>query len=82
MIFRDSTGRISSEFRTLFLQEMVKAGVLMPWIAPSFAHREEELELTAKALESTFGVYEQALESDVLHFLDGPPVKAVFRKYN
>lgn len=82
IIFRDSNGQPSFEFRTLFLQEMVKAGVLMPWIAPSFAHGEEELELTAKALDSVFWIYQQALASDVHNFLDGPPVKAVFRQYN
>lgn len=82
MTFRDANGQASSEFRTLFLQEMIRSGVLMPWVAPSFAHRERELSLTTSALDSTFSIYQRALESDVSRFLDGPPVRPVFRKYN
>ncbi len=78
----DSTKNVSFEFRTLFSQEMIKNGVMMPWIALSYAHTKAELELTKVALDKTFSIYAKALESGVGRFLEGPPIKPVFRKYN
>ena len=68
--------------RTLFAQEMVKNGVLMPWIALSFTHTEEELELTKKALEKSFEVYKKAVDDGYEKYLHGKVIKPVFRKYN
>lgn len=78
----DKDKKVSLAFKTLFMQEMVKKGVLIPWIAISFAHNERELELTEEALEHTFKIYSLALEEGVDKFLEGPVVKPVFRKYN
>jgi glutamate-1-semialdehyde 2,1-aminomutase len=36
-VTKDQEGVISMEFRTLFSQEMVNNGVLMPWIALSYS---------------------------------------------
>lgn len=68
--------------RTLFSQEMVKNGVLMPWIAISYAHGEKELELTLKATRSALEVYKKAIEEGVNKYLVGEAIKPVFRKYN
>jgi glutamate-1-semialdehyde 2,1-aminomutase len=78
----DAQGQPSLPLRTLFAQEMVRHGVLMPWIAPSFAHGEGELERTLEAARQALAVYAQALEAGVERFLEGPAVKPVFRKYN
>lgn len=78
----DSTGASSLELRTLFLQEMIDAGVLMPWIALSYRHGEEELALTEKALRLAFRTYQKALVEGVEKYLRGPAIKPVFRKYN
>lgn len=72
----------SADFRTLFMQEMVRNGVLIPWIALSWSHREEELALTATALDQAFSVYRAALEGKVTNYLSGPAVKPVFRQFN
>ena len=68
--------------RTLFSQEMIKQGVLMPWIALSYRHGEQELALTKAALTSALRVYKQALENGVEHYLLGDAIKPVFRQKN
>jgi len=78
----DAQGQPSLPLRTLFSQEMIRHGVLMPWIAPSFAHRDGELQRTLEAARKALAVYAQALESGVERFLQGPAIKPVFRKFN
>lgn len=78
----DCDKSVSMEYRTLFSQEMIKQGVLMPWLALSYAHGTAELEKTLSALEHTLKVYQQALEQDVSAYLVGESIKPVFRKYN
>ncbi len=78
----DSTGENSLKLRTLFSQEMIRNGVLMPWIALSYRHGAEELALTERAIDASLDVYGKALEEGVDKYLDGPAIKPVFRKYN
>jgi glutamate-1-semialdehyde 2,1-aminomutase len=81
-VTRDASGNSSMPFRTLFSQEMVRHGVLMPWIAVSLAHGEAELDLTFDAAKNALCIYAQALEHGVDKYLEGPPIKPVFRKTN
>jgi glutamate-1-semialdehyde 2,1-aminomutase len=81
-VTRDKDSKVSNAFRTLFSQEMIKSGILMPWIAISFAHRDEELDLTLKAVNKALSVYSRALEGGIEKFLDGHTIKPVFRKEN
>ena len=78
----DAQGQPSLPLRTLFSQEMIRQGVLMPWIAPSFAHGEAELQRTLEAARKALAVYAQALEGGVERFLEGPAIKPVFRQFN
>jgi glutamate-1-semialdehyde 2,1-aminomutase len=78
----DESGAVSPALRTLFSQEMLRNGVLMPWIALSYRHDEEELAATEKAINRTFETYRLALNEGVDKYLEGPPIKPVFRKYN
>lgn len=78
----DPAGAGSLPLRTLFSQEMIRGGVLMPWIAPCYAHGDAELEITFAAARKAFAVYAQALEQGVERFLVGPAIKPVFRKFN
>lgn len=78
----DAAGAVSLPLRTLFLQEMVRSGVLMPWVALSYRHGDEELAATELAVDHALGVYRRALDSSVDQFLEGPVVKPVFRKHN
>jgi glutamate-1-semialdehyde 2,1-aminomutase len=61
---------------------MVRHGVLMPWIALSWRHGNEELALTERALDAALAIYAKALEDGVDRYLQGPVIKPVFRKYN
>ena len=81
-VARDVNGVSSMKFRTLFSQEMVRHGVLMPWIAVSLAHGDNELALTLDAARKALKVYKRALSDGVDKHLEGPAVKPVFRKYN
>jgi len=78
----DAQGQASLPLRTLFSQEMIRHGVLMPWIAQSFAHGPVELECTLEAARKALAVYAQALEGGVERFLQGPAIKPVFRQFN
>jgi len=78
----DKDGQSSLGLRTLFSQEMIKNGVLIPWIAISYAHGEKELKLTKIALEKTFKVYKKAVDEGYEKYLVGDVIKPVFRKYN
>jgi glutamate-1-semialdehyde 2,1-aminomutase len=79
----DAARRPSREYRTLFLQEMIRGGVFMPWICPSFRHGDSELTQTAEAFDAACAVYRRAIEQrSVADLLVGPPAKPVFRPYN
>lgn len=81
-ITKDKDLSISLPFRTLFSQEMIKKGVIMPYIAISNSHKELELDFTLEAVRSALTVYKNALESGIESFLEGQSIKPVFRKYN
>lgn len=81
-ITKDSSGNISLPYRTLFSQEMIKNGVLMPWIAVSYSHDDETLKETLISVEKALFVYKQALSEGVEKYLEGHVIKPVFRKYN
>ena len=78
----DAAGAVSLPLRTLFAQEMIRNGVLMPWIALSYRHGAAELAATERAVERSFAVYRRALDEGVDNYLVGPAVKPVFRKHN
>lgn len=59
--------------KTLFMQEMCKRGVLMPWVAHSYRHGEKELALTKEAVEGAL----EAIAGGAM--LDGPRCKPVFQ---
>ena len=68
--------------RTLFAQELLKRGVMMPWIAICQSHGAAELAQTMEALDGALGVYAQALDGGVEKFLQGPAIRPVFRTHN
>jgi len=78
----DKSGTNSLALRTLFSQEMIRNGVLMPWIALSYRHSEEEFTITEQAINRSFKVYSQALEEGTENYLKGAVIKPVFRKFN
>lgn len=79
---RDSAGQPSQTFRTLFLQELVKRGVLAPSFIVSYSHTNADIDRTIEAVAGALGVYRRALDEGVEHFLVGPSVKSVYRRFN
>lgn len=83
LTFVDHEGKPSPELRTLFSQEMISNGVLMPWISVSFAHDSEALGLTLNAAKNALSTVKEAISSKSTEgLLAGPAVKPVFRRYN
>ena len=79
----DHDGAPSMDYRTLFLQEMLRAGVFMPWICPSFRHGSAEIDRTLAAFDAACHVYARAIEArSVAGLLEGRSVKPVFRQCN
>jgi glutamate-1-semialdehyde 2,1-aminomutase len=72
----------SLALRTLFAQEMIRHGVLMPCIAVSQSHGDSELARTLEAVDKALAVFSRALESGTEDFLIGPAMKPVFRSHN
>lgn len=81
-ITKDSSGAISLEMRTLFVQEMIENNVLMPWVALCYMHGETEIDTAIEAGRKSLKVYARALEHGARKFLKGRPIKPVFRKRN
>ncbi len=81
-VLRAADGEVSLALKTLFAQEMIRNGVLMPWIAISLAHEEKELRKTLLAAEASLKVVRKAVDSRLEEYLIGDSIKPVFRKFN
>lgn len=68
--------------KTLYAQEMCKAGVLMPWVALSASHNDREFNFTLEAASKALGKMRLALKQGAERFLEGPQIAPVFRKFN
>lgn len=80
-IFKDEKYEVSTGFRTLALQEMIKRGVLFQGIfTPCYSHTKEDIEYFAAAFKETASIYKKALQTGYASVLVGDPIKPVFRK--
>jgi glutamate-1-semialdehyde 2,1-aminomutase len=77
----DADGERSQPFRTLFLQEMVRRGVIAPSFVVSAALTEADVEHTAAAVHESCLVYRRALNDGVDRYLEGRPVQPALRPY-
>jgi len=69
--------------RTLFLQETIKRGLMMPYIVPSRAHTDEIINRALVIIEQAFVVISQGIIDDNIDkLIEGEIVKPVFRKFN
>jgi glutamate-1-semialdehyde 2,1-aminomutase len=75
-------GKTSFPLRTLFLQEAVARGVLMPWIALSYSHSDAELHNTLEVVSDAINVCKNGLSEGLEKYLKSKVVKPVFRRYN
>lgn len=79
---RDQDHKPSQPFRTLFLQETMKRGLLMPSSIVSYAHSDEDIKQTVERISEALVIYKKALNEGIGNYLMGMPVKPVYRKYN
>ena len=78
----DRDGQPSQAFRSLFLQETIRRGVLAPSLVVSYAHTDRDIDLTVAAIDAALDVYRQALDTGVERYLVGRPSQVVYRQYN
>lgn len=78
----DGDGKPSQALRTLFLQETIKRGIIMPSLVVCYSHSDADIDQTIEAVSGAMAVYKQALESGVERFLVGRPSAPVYRTYN
>lgn len=72
----------SMEIKTLWDQCMIERGILMPYIAPSFSHGEQEVQQTIEAADYALNVCRKAIDEGNIkeRLLNGHCEKPVFRK--
>jgi glutamate-1-semialdehyde 2,1-aminomutase len=78
----DGDGHPSQPFRSLFLQEIIKRGVLAPSLVTSFSHSDQDIDQTLDAINQALYVYRRALDEGFEKYLIGPPIKPAIRRYN
>ncbi|MEV0580394.1 glutamate-1-semialdehyde 2,1-aminomutase [Streptomyces sp. NPDC050392] len=77
----DANGQPSQEYRTLFLRQLIEGGVLAPSFVVSSALTDADIERTVDVVAQACAVYRKALDADdPVPWLDGRPVKPVFRR--
>lgn len=81
-VTKDINGNNSLELRTLFIQEMLKHNIIIPYVSISYSHRENELNITLSAVKCSLKIYKKALYGNVMDYITGKVIKPVFRKYN
>ncbi len=81
-VTRDEQRNSSQAFRTLFLQETLKRGLLMPSLVVSYAHTDADIDRTIEGIGEALAIYRRALDDGIGIYLEGRPVQPVFRRYN
>jgi glutamate-1-semialdehyde 2,1-aminomutase len=79
---RDPDKKPSQPFRTLFLQETIKRGLLAPQLIVSYSHSEADIRRTVEVIHEALVVYRKALDEGIAKYLVGRPVAPVYRKFN
>ncbi|MGE0216282.1 glutamate-1-semialdehyde 2,1-aminomutase [Mycolicibacterium sp.] len=80
-VTRDPGGHPSQPFRTLFLQEMLRAGILGQSFVTSAAHTDADIDQTVDAASAVLRVYRRALDAgSVDGLLAGAPVAPAIRR--
>lgn len=79
---RDRNHERSQPFRTLFMQELIRHGVIAPSFVVSFSHCDADIERTGEAVHEALTIYRKALDEGIEKYLEGRPVKPVNRRFN
>ena len=77
LAFRGAGAGQTAALRTLFLQETVRRGVLIPYIAPSLSHTPQDVERTVQAAAEALEILAGGIADDRLsELVQGPLGKA------
>ncbi len=79
---KDQDKNPSQPFRTLFMQECVKQGLIAPNLVISYAHTEADVDQTIDIMNNSMKVYKKAIEEGFEKYLEGRSVQPVYRKWN
>ena len=79
---RDQNNQPSQPFRTLFMQETMKRGLIMPSSIISYSHSDADVKETVEKIHEALVVYKKALAEGVEKYLVGRSVQPVWRKFN
>ena len=79
---RDADKKPSQPFRTLFLQQSLHRGLLAPSFIMSYSHSDADIDRTIDIVGESLLVYRDALTNGVEKYLEGRPVKPVYRRFN
>jgi len=83
LVVKNAHGAPDFNLRTLFMQEMIRRGVLFQGIlSPCYSHTRDDIDWMLAAFDESCDVFVQALDKGVEHFLVGSAIKPVFRKFN
>jgi glutamate-1-semialdehyde 2,1-aminomutase len=78
---KDENGNQSQAFRTLFLQELIRGGILAPSFVVSYSHTDQDIDRTIDVVDKALLVYALAMQDGVGRHLLGRPVKPVNRAF-
>lgn len=78
---RDENKQPSQPYRTLFLQELIRGGIIAPSFVVSYSHSDQDIQHTIDVLDKALDVYARALDEGIEKYLVGRPVKPVMRPY-
>jgi len=79
---RDQDRQRSQTYRTLFMQELIRRGVIGPSFVVSFSHSDADIDRTAEAVHGALVVYRKAIDEGIEKYLEGRPIRPVYRKFN
>jgi glutamate-1-semialdehyde 2,1-aminomutase len=75
---RDQDGKPSQLFRTLFLQETIRRGTILPSLVVSYSHSDNDIDRTIEIVDESLAVYARALHDGAEKYLLGRPTRPVF----
>jgi glutamate-1-semialdehyde 2,1-aminomutase len=77
----DRDGRPSQIYRTLFMQELIRRGILAPSFVVSFAHGDDEIDRTIDAVDGALEVYARGLDDGAETLVEGRSIQPTLRRY-
>ena len=84
MTFKDHNKKDCLGYKTLFMQEIIRRGILFQgFFVSAYMHTQGDVDKTLAAIDESLEVYKVAINDKTYEkLLDGEPIKPVFRPMN